>query len=95
MPKTGLNDKTIHDHFLAANVKPNVSEKGDLEEGRKLAKEIFDETYLSAYVAHTPIETHTGIANVENGKVTVWASTQTPSAPGRIAELLGFQGKVR
>ncbi len=41
----------------------------------KLAKEVFEETYTGAYVAHAPIETHTSLATIENGKVTVWAST--------------------
>jgi nicotinate dehydrogenase subunit B len=79
MPETGLNDKTIYDHLLKIPMKPQVlNQRGDIEKGRELAKEIFDETYLSAYVAHAPMETHTSVANMENGKVTVWASTQAP-----------------
>jgi nicotinate dehydrogenase subunit B len=79
MPKTGLNDRTIYDHLLNVPVRPQVlSQKGDIEEGRKLAKEIFEETYLSAYVAHAPMETHTSVVSIEDGKVTVWASTQSP-----------------
>ena len=79
MPKTGLDDKNIYDHLLKVPVQPQVKEqKGDIEEGSKLAKEIFEETYLSPYVAHAPIETHTSVANLENGKLTVWASTQSP-----------------
>jgi len=79
MPKTGLNDKTIYDHLVKVPVEAKINEqKGDIEEGTKLAKEIFEETYLSAYVAHAPMETHTSVANIENGKVTVWSSTQAP-----------------
>ena len=37
-----------------------------------------EQTYLNSYVAHAPMETHSAVAAVENGKVTVWASTQTP-----------------
>jgi nicotinate dehydrogenase subunit B len=78
-PKTGFDDKTIYDHLLNVPVEPSIlNQKGDIAEGRKLAKKVFEETYLSAYVAHAPIETHTAIANMENGKVTVWSSTQTP-----------------
>ncbi len=85
MPETGLNDKTIYDHLLNIPMKPQVlNQKGDIEEGRNLAKEIFDETYLGAYVAHAPIETHTSVATMENGKVTVWASTQAPFGVQRI-----------
>lgn len=97
MPETGLNDKTIHDHFLSTSIKPNVSQGGDLEAGTELADDIFEETYLSAYVAHTPMETHTGIAQVDNGKVTVWSSTQTPfPLQESIVETLGLaKEKVR
>ncbi len=79
LPSTSLNDKNIYEHLVKTPVQPQTKEKkGDVEEGIKLAKELFEETYVSAYVAHAPIETHTSIANFENGKVTVWASTQSP-----------------
>jgi isoquinoline 1-oxidoreductase len=38
----------------------------------------FEQTYLDSYMAHAPMETHSAVAAVENGKVTVWAGTQTP-----------------
>jgi len=38
----------------------------------------FEETYLDSYMAHAPMETHSAVAAVEDGKVTVWAGTQTP-----------------
>ena len=79
MPKTGLNDKTIYDHFVKVPVQAKINEqKGNIEEGSKLAKEIFEEAYVSAYVAHAPMETHTSVATIENGKVTVWSATQAP-----------------
>ena len=34
--------------------------------------------YYDSYVAHAPMEPHSAVAVVENGKVTVWAGTQTP-----------------
>jgi len=98
LPGTGLDDKTIYEHFLKVPVKPDIlNQAGDLAKGRGLAKEIFEETYLTPYVAHTPIETHTGIADAENGKVTVWASTQTPfPLQESIAKTLGLsKEKVR
>jgi isoquinoline 1-oxidoreductase len=79
MPKTGLNNRTIYDHLSNFHVEPDIiNQNGDIIKGRKLAKEILEETYLSAYVAHAPIETHTSIADVENGKITVWSATQIP-----------------
>jgi nicotinate dehydrogenase subunit B len=77
--ETGLDDKNIYNHLLKVPVRPyTISQKGDIAEGEGLAKEIFEETYMGPYLAHAPIETHTAIANVVNGKVTVWSSTQTP-----------------
>ena len=79
LPKTGLNEKTIYDHLVTVPVQVKINEqKGNIEEGVKLAKEIVEETYLSAYVAHVPMETHTSLADIKDGKVTVWASTQAP-----------------
>ncbi|MBN1832960.1 MAG: xanthine dehydrogenase family protein molybdopterin-binding subunit [Deltaproteobacteria bacterium] len=98
MPKTGLNDENIYNHLLKIPVQPRVKErKGDIEEGSKIAKEVFEETYLSPYVAHAPMETHTSVANMENGKLTVWASTQSPfTIQNRIAQALNIPSeKVR
>ena len=38
----------------------------------------FEQTYFDSYMAHATMETHSAVAAVENGKVTVWAGTQTP-----------------
>jgi CO/xanthine dehydrogenase Mo-binding subunit len=55
-----------------------VAEGGSLVDGERLASEVFDETYYNAYVAHAPIEPHAAVASMEDGRMTVWASTQTP-----------------
>ena len=70
---------------------------GDLEAGRKLAVKTVEATYLDGYVAHSAMETHTALAQIEGGKATVWASTQNPfGAQGEIARALGFPAeKVR
>ncbi|NLA75879.1 MAG: molybdopterin-dependent oxidoreductase, partial [Deltaproteobacteria bacterium] len=81
LPGTSLNDKNIYEHLLKIPVQPHIMEKkGDIEEGAKLAKELIEETYVSAYVAHAPMETHTSLATIENSKITIWASTQSPFA---------------
>ncbi|MCX5800332.1 MAG: molybdopterin-dependent oxidoreductase [Candidatus Eisenbacteria bacterium] len=77
--EVNVDDKTIFDHLLKVAPKGEmVSHGGDLAEGRKLSVSTFEKKYLNGYVAHAPIETHTATAQVEGGKVTVWASTQTP-----------------
>jgi len=92
LPEATVDDQTIFDHLL--KVAPEgeiVDQGGNLESGWKLASAIFEETYLNSYVAHSPIEPHTAIAEVKENKATVWASTQTPfGAKEEIAEVLGI-----
>jgi len=52
--------------------------KGDVERGFAEADYVFEDTFSSPAVQHVPFETHTCLAQVENGRVTVWATTQTP-----------------
>ena len=91
-PATGLDDRTIFDHLLRAAPPPKVvSRQGDLEEGRRLSTRRISRTYLNSYVAHAPMETHTALAVVGDGKATVWASTQSPfGARGEIAKAIGL-----
>ena len=76
-----VGDKTIFDHLLKmAPHGETVAEGGDLAEGQGAATQVTEQTYLNSYVAHAAIETHTALARIEGGKVTIWASTQTPFA---------------
>ncbi len=78
-PESSVNDETIFEHLLKVAPKGDtVAQGGSLGEGRKLSDLTFEQEYLNSYVAHAPIETHTATAQFEGGKVTVWASTQTP-----------------
>lgn len=79
VPQSEVDHETIFGHILKAAPRPQQLErKGDLAEGEKASAELFEETYLNGYGAHAPIETHTACAKFENGKITVWNSTQTP-----------------
>jgi isoquinoline 1-oxidoreductase len=74
-----VDDKTIHDWFLKAEKRENVlRSKGDLGTGRKQSVKVFESEYRFPYLAHAPIETHTALAEFKDGKMTIWASTQTP-----------------
>jgi nicotinate dehydrogenase subunit B len=74
-----VNDKTVFDYMLKADSYSNVeTTSGDLEAGKKLCEKTFDTVIHDPYLAHSPIEPHTALAQFENGKMTVWASTQTP-----------------
>ena len=80
------------DHLVKTSAPGNAAgQGGDLAAGEGLATQKFDETYRKGYVAHAPMETHTAVAAVENGKVTVWAGTQSPfGLKGQIVSALAL-----
>ncbi len=93
-----LDDRNIFEHLVkAAPAAERVQEGGDLAEGARLSAHTFEHTYVNAYVAHAALETHSALARVEDGKVTVWASTQTPfPLKSQLAQALGLApDKVR
>lgn len=93
-----VNEKTIFEHLLKIAPKgQTLASGGNIEEGKKLATEVFEETYFNSYVAHATIETHSAVAQIEGDKVTVWVSTQIPfMAKDAVARALGFPSeKVR
>lgn len=79
IPDSDIDDKSIFKHLLSvAPAGEIVESSGNLSEGKKLSESIFENEYYNSYVAHAPMEPHTATANFESGKLTVWASTQTP-----------------
>lgn len=90
-PAGGSDDRTIFDHLLK-NAPPAtlLGQKGDPAEGEKQAAHIIEETYLNSYVAHAPIETHSAVARFEDGKFTLWVTTQWPfQVKQQLADALG------
>ncbi len=74
-----VNDRTMYDHFLkTAGAPTTVAEGGSIAAGEKAVLAVVEGTYYDSYVAHAPMEPHTAVAAMENGKLTVWAGTQTP-----------------
>jgi isoquinoline 1-oxidoreductase len=93
-----LDNTTIFQHLKDSAPEGNVvTEKGNIEEGGRLADKTFDKSYYNHYVAHAPSEPHTAVVDIEGDKATVWASTQSPfRAQGEVAQVLGFgQEKIR
>jgi nicotinate dehydrogenase subunit B len=86
-----LDDTTIFDHLVsAAPAGQTIVKTGSLDLGARIASAVVEQTYFNGYVAHAPMETHTALATIENGKVTVWASTQAPfMVKSQVAEALG------
>ena len=52
--------------------------RGDVDKGFAEADEIFEDTFTFPQIQHYPLEPHITIAAVEDGHVTLWASTQDP-----------------
>ena len=92
LPQPTMDDKTIFDHLLkTAPPLQNAGAGGDLAVGEKSSAVFVEATYLNSYVAHAPMETHSATAIVENGKATVWASTQAPfSVKQQVAQAIGL-----
>ena len=74
-----VNDKTVFEYMLKADSYANIeTTSGDIEAGKKLCEKTFETVVHDPYLAHSPVETHAALAQFEGGKMTVWASTQTP-----------------
>jgi nicotinate dehydrogenase subunit B len=74
-----VDNATIFDHLVKNAPKGQTAASGgDVAGFSGPADRRVEQTYLDSYMAHAPMETHSAVAVVENGKVTVWAGTQTP-----------------
>ena len=78
-PEPTVDKETIFDHLLkVAPAGSTIAEGGNIEEGARQAGAVVDSTFLDGYVAHAPIEPHTATVHLDNGRATVWPSSQTP-----------------
>jgi isoquinoline 1-oxidoreductase len=95
LPPAAVDDTTIHDLLLRSAPETRiVAEGGSLDEGAALAEHVFERTYFDPYVAHAPMEPHTALVEVKDGKATAWISTQAPfRARDEIAQTLNFDPK--
>jgi isoquinoline 1-oxidoreductase len=92
VPAPTVDTESIFDHLVAAAPAADARESaGDLDAGRRQSARTFDVNYYNSYVAHAPIEPHTAVAEVKDGKATVWSSTQAPfTQQPAIARAIGF-----
>jgi len=95
LPDNQIDNQTIFQHLQKVDSQGEiVVQAGDLEQGKKLAVKTCEAKYFNQYVAHAPLEPHTAAAQLEGGRVTVWASTQAPfRAQTDVAEALGISPK--
>jgi nicotinate dehydrogenase subunit B len=74
-----VDDVTIFEHLVKnAPKEQRAAEGGDPAGHLGAGIDVVERTYFDSYMAHAPMETHSAVAAVENGKVTVWVGTQTP-----------------
>ncbi len=90
VPAATVNSDTIYDHLVSAAPGSETADAaGDLDAGATASAKTFDTTYYNAYVAHAPMEPHTSVAEWKDGKVTIWAATQSPfGTQGQVARAL-------
>jgi isoquinoline 1-oxidoreductase len=95
LPETTPDPDGIFDHIVAkSSGLAEVADRGDIVAAKAGATRLFETTFQKGYVAHAALETHAALAEFRNGRMTVWASTQTPfPARDRIAQVLGLGGK--
>jgi CO/xanthine dehydrogenase Mo-binding subunit len=94
-----VDDGRIYQYLVdkAAPGQRVMISRGDLAAGEKRAATVVEGEYRNAYESHATLEPHTSIAKWEEGRMTVWASTQSPFVlRDAVAEALKLgQDKVR
>ena len=93
VPTPTVDTESIFDHLVATAPAADARESaGDLDAGRRQSSRTFDVTYYNSYVAHALIEPHTALAEIKDGKASVWSSTQAPfTQQTTIARALRFR----
>jgi CO/xanthine dehydrogenase Mo-binding subunit len=101
-PAPEFDTDTVGDH-LVRNAGPGevTVDRGDVSGAIATARSngenaprLFESTFRIGYLAHAPIEPHTALAASQDGRMTVWAGTQTPFGTlPRVAEALGVGEK--
>lgn len=90
-----LNQESLFDHILTVATESRVlGSEGQLSQGRAEAVQHIESTFQDPYLAHSPMENHTATAMMENGRIKVWGSCQTPyPVKDEIAEELDMDPK--
>ncbi|MEZ5018783.1 MAG: molybdopterin cofactor-binding domain-containing protein [Bacteroidales bacterium] len=74
-----VDDSTIFEYINRGEYRENVvTDAGDMLTAPQQCEKLFEHEYHDPYLAHAPIEPHTALAQWVDGKLTVWASTQSP-----------------
>ncbi|MCZ7652726.1 MAG: molybdopterin-dependent oxidoreductase [Thermoanaerobaculia bacterium] len=104
IPEPAFDTESVADHFLEHAPQGEVElERGDVAAALAAARagrgglRLFDSTFRTGYVAHAPIEPHTAVAEMQDGRLVVWAGSQSPfGTRARIAQELELpESRVR
>ncbi|MDR3569583.1 MAG: molybdopterin-dependent oxidoreductase [Syntrophobacteraceae bacterium] len=91
-------DVKIHEGTKIANIERQASLSfGDVEAGFASADYIREDSFFKGAATHAPLEPHSAMAHFQDGKLTVWTSTQVPHYLQRyLSKVLGLaQDRVR
>jgi isoquinoline 1-oxidoreductase len=93
VPAATVDPESIFDHLVNDAGDPETpASAGDLAAGRAASAQTFDVTYHTSYVAHAAVEPHTSVAEFADGKMTIWAATQSPfGVQGQVARALNLR----
>ncbi len=91
-PAAAFDTESVGDYFLKNGGDGEVrASHGDVT---SVTANVVHSTFRTGYLAHAPMEPHTAIAEFKDGKMTVWAGTQSPfGARSRIAQTLSMDEK--
>jgi len=75
-----VDDGRIYQYLVdkAAPGQRVMISRGDVVAGEKRAATVVEGEYRNAYESHATLEPHTAVAKWEEGRMTVWASNQSP-----------------
>jgi len=93
IPPSKADNETIFKYLVenATNSRAR-HEGGNLETGKEESELMFEEEFHDGYKAHASIETHAATAVYKDGKLTMWASSQTPFGTRKeVSEELGLE----
>lgn len=82
-PQPPRQGDTFADLVFSTESKSNVCahfrlRRGDVEQAFARAEYVFEDIFRSPAVQHVSLEPHVCVADVHDGRITVWATSQTP-----------------
>ena len=91
-PAAAFDTESVGDFFVKNGGEAEArTTRGDVS---SVTANVVRSTFRTGYLAHAPMEPHTAVAELKDGKMTVWAGTQTPfGARTRIAQTLAVDEK--